>query len=81
MSSSSEKLIYMANQIGKFFAAQRDREPVEGIAEHIRLFWEPRMRTEIFHYLQDHAGKGLDPLVLKAIQNLHDQQEAVKSKA
>jgi formate dehydrogenase subunit delta len=78
--SSSEKLVYMANQIGKFFVTQRDRDPVAGIAEHIRLFWEPRMRAEIFRHLQDHAGKGLDPLVLKAIQRLQDQQQTMKSK-
>lgn len=69
-----EKLVYMANQIGKFFASQRDREPVAGIAEHIRMFWEPRMRHDIFVHLEQHGGAGLDPLVRQAIERLHDEE-------
>ncbi|MGU7776422.1 formate dehydrogenase subunit delta, partial [Burkholderia sp. MR1-5-21] len=38
-------LIDMANQIGEFFASMPDRdEALAGIADHIRRFWEPRMR-------------------------------------
>ena len=72
---SPDKLIYMANQIGKFFAGQRDREPVAAIAEHIRMFWEPRMRHEIFAHLEQHGGAGLDPSVHKAIERLHAEEK------
>ena len=64
-----EKLVYMANQIGKFFASQRDREPVAGIAEHIRMFWEPRMRTKIIAHLRA-GGEGLNDQVREAIEKL-----------
>jgi len=38
-------LIEMANQIGLFFESLPDREEaLNGIADHIRRFWEPRMR-------------------------------------
>ena len=47
----SEKLVRMANQIGKFFASQREEIRVPGIAEHIQKFWEPRMRNQIFAHL------------------------------
>ena len=33
---SPEKLVYMANQIGKFFASQGPDEAVAGIADHLR---------------------------------------------
>lgn len=41
-------LIDMANQIGAFFESMPDRdEALTGIAEHIRRFWEPRMRRAL----------------------------------
>jgi len=41
----SDHLIEMANQIGMFFDSLPDREEaLVGIADHIRRFWEPRMR-------------------------------------
>jgi formate dehydrogenase subunit delta len=66
---SPEKLVYMANQIGKFFVNQGEDKAVAAIAEHIRKFWEPRMRTAIFAHL-DAGGAGLDPFVLSAVHNL-----------
>jgi len=63
---SPEKLIYMANQIGKFFAHEGGDKAVESIADHLDKFWDPRMRAAIFDHL--HAGgAGLDPLVHKAV--------------
>ena len=42
-------LVHMANQIGEFFSAYPDRsEAMDGIANHIRKFWEPRMRLKLF---------------------------------
>lgn len=66
---SADRLIYMANQIGKFFHAQGHDKAVAGIAEHIRKFWDPRMRRSIFAHL-DAGGAGLDPHVREAIETL-----------
>ena len=44
---SPDKLVYMANQIGKFFASQGPDKAATAIAEHLRKFWDPRMRTAI----------------------------------
>lgn len=63
---SPDRLIYMANRIGKFFEVQREDEVVPGIANHIKMFWDPRMRKAIFAYV-DSGGDGLDPPVRKAI--------------
>lgn len=67
--SSPDRLVYMANQIGKFFASQGAGKAVPGIAEHIRKFWDPRMRSEIVAHL-DSGGIGLDPDVRAAVQTL-----------
>jgi len=49
---SPDKLAYMANQIGKFFAHQPHDKAVAAIADHIQKFWDPRMRSEILAHLQ-----------------------------
>ena len=69
MSSSPDKLVYMANQIGKFFNSQGHDKTVAGVAEHIKKFWDPRMRKAIFAHL-DAGGAGLDPDVRNAIASL-----------
>lgn len=69
MSSSPDRLVYMANQIGKFFQSQGHDRAVPGISEHIWKFWDPRMRKQIFAHL-DAGGEGLDPNVLEALQKL-----------
>lgn len=48
---SPDKLAYMANQIGRFFATQKREEAVTGIENHIRKFWDPRMRRTLLEHL------------------------------
>lgn len=69
MSSSPDRLVHMANQIGKFFVSQGNGKAVPGIAEHIRKFWDPRMRSAIQAHLEA-GGAGLDPEVKNAIATL-----------
>ncbi|MCA3787073.1 formate dehydrogenase subunit delta, partial [Burkholderia sp.] len=53
-----EHLIDMANQIGAFFESMPDRdEALAGIADHIRRFWEPRMRRALLAALDDPSGE------------------------
>ena len=73
--SSPDKLVYMANQIGKFFQSQGHDKAVSGTAEHIRRFWDPRMRKMNFAHL-DAGGAGLDPSVREAIESLQKEQAA-----
>ena len=69
---SSDKLVYMANQIGKFFASQGEAQAAAGIANHLEKFWDPRMRLAIFAHLEA-GGAGLEPLVRQAIKQLRDK--------
>jgi formate dehydrogenase subunit delta len=66
---SPDKLVYMANQIGKFFASQGEAQAVAGIANHLEKFWDPRMRRAITAHLEA-GGAGLDPLVRRAVAAL-----------
>lgn len=67
--ASLPRLVYMANQIGKFFVSEDEKTAVSGIADHISKFWDPRMRREIIAHLQA-GGEGLDPAVRTAVASL-----------
>jgi len=65
-----DHLVRMANDIGNFFKAEPDHaQAVDGVASHIKRFWEPRMRKEILAYV-DNGGSGLMDLVREAVLKL-----------
>ena len=65
-------LVRLANRIGEFFAAFPEREEaLDGIAQHLAKFWEPRMRRQLFDIVDNHGGEGLDTLVLAAVPLIH----------
>jgi formate dehydrogenase subunit delta len=66
---SPDKLVYMANRIGRFFAHEGEEKAVSAIADHLTKFWDPRMRAAILAHLAS-GGAGLDPPVLRAVQRL-----------
>jgi formate dehydrogenase subunit delta len=74
---SVEHLVRMANDIGNFFASEPDRDAaIAGIATHVRRYWEPRMRRQIYAHL-DAGGEGLSDLALAAIRQLAGNERAV----
>lgn len=64
---TDEKLVYMANQIAAFFAAQGEARAVPAIADHIEKFWTPQMRRR-FAALAAKDDTALKPLVKKAVK-------------
>ena len=66
---SPDRLAYMANQIGRFFAHRPEDAAAADIADHLRKFWEPRMRDQIVAMLSDDSGR-LEPAVRKAVESL-----------
>jgi formate dehydrogenase subunit delta len=65
----THNLIHMANRIGQFFESFSDHaEALEGIANHIQKFWEPRMRTALLDQLDQAGGSALLPLVAEALR-------------
>lgn len=63
-----DRLIYMANQIAGFFAAQPG-DAAAGTADHLRSFWDPRMRAEIIAWRRA-GGEGLHPVSAAAVDRL-----------
>lgn len=64
-----DNLVHMANRIGEFFQAYSDRaEASKEIAQHLRKFWEPRMRRELLAHLDCADGAGLLPIVADAVR-------------
>jgi formate dehydrogenase subunit delta len=64
-----DKLVYQANQIGKFFAHQGEEKAAAGIADHIRKYWDPRMRARIIAHVAG-GGAGLDKAARSAVESL-----------
>ena len=64
-----DNLVHMANHIGEFFDAMPDREEaLEGLSQHIRRYWAPRMRIALTDHFSQNGGAGLTPIVLEAMQ-------------
>ena len=75
-----DKLVYMANQIGKFFVTEDKATAVASIADHIEHFWDPRMRAEIIAHARD-GGAGLDQPVREAVLSLRPVEPAGRGSA
>jgi formate dehydrogenase subunit delta len=65
----TERLVSMANQIGGFFTYEEQAKAVERTADHLRKYWDPRMRAAILAHLKA-GGAGLDPVVRNAVASL-----------
>ncbi len=66
------RLVVMANQIARFFDAQGEAACVAGVEDHLRKFWDPRMRREILAHLEA-GGEGLAPAVRTAVTLLENK--------
>jgi len=69
---SPDKLVTMANQIGRFFAHEGEAKAAASTADHLAKFWDPRMRAAICNHL-DGDNAGLDPIPLKAVRILKEK--------
>ncbi len=57
------RLTYMANQIARNFAAQGEDAAIRATCQHLRDFWDPRMKAEIIGGDQS----ALDPIAKAAV--------------
>ena len=65
-----ERLVHMVNQIAANLAT--DNDPVAATAEHILLFWDPRMKRLI----QENDKAGLSLVAAAAINRLAETHDA-----
>lgn len=70
MAIGAEKLIHMAEQIATNITIVPDQAVIaEKLADHLKRYWDPRMRDELIAYAGDHRGE-LSPVLLAAIDKL-----------
>ncbi len=63
-------LVTMANDITNFFASDPDQEAaVEQVANHLKKFWEPRMREAIRRHVSA-GGEGMSSIAIQAVKRL-----------
>jgi formate dehydrogenase subunit delta len=67
---TAEKLVKKANQIVQFFAAQPRADAVAATLDHIKKFWDPRMRAQMLIFLEEGGGADLLPVARAALEQL-----------
>lgn len=64
----ADNLVRMANRIGQFFEAMPDpAEATQHVAEHLKKFWDPRMRQALLAHVDSHGTAGLNAMVEAAV--------------
>jgi formate dehydrogenase subunit delta len=74
-----QRLVHMANQVASFFASYPEAEAIDSTANHLKSFWDPRMRREIEAHLAEKAGAGLSHIAIEAVKRIAAKDAAKKS--
>jgi formate dehydrogenase subunit delta len=69
MTATVPSELRMANDIARNLGHLPGEQAAEEIAGHIGRFWDPRMRTRLYEFV-DAGAEGLDPLVVAAVKLL-----------
>ena len=72
-----DRLLGMANQIGDFFEPYPPARRAEGIRNHLRTYWDPRMREALLSYI-DGGGDGLTDFVIEGALLLRETDASRK---
>ena len=62
-------MVHNANQIALYFAAYPREEAIGSIVDHLKKFWEHRMREQIIQYVAK-GGAGLHELAVEAVKRI-----------
>ncbi|MBB4933429.1 formate dehydrogenase subunit delta [Lipingzhangella halophila] len=69
MTATTSPQIRMVNDIAVQFHSRPPEKAVEWIADHIRKFWDPRMRADVRKRAAEQPEE-FDPLALEAVRVL-----------
>lgn len=76
MNAHVDHLVTMTNDIAHFFTVESDRaKAADSVAQHLRQFWDPRMRRRILAHLAA-GGAGLEPLAAAGVRRLAELDPA-----
>lgn len=63
------RLVHMTNQIAAFFEAYPEDQAIAQTADHLRKFWDPRMRKDLIR-IAEGGGEGLSEIALAAAREI-----------
>ena len=69
-------LIKMANEIGDFFTGATGEQAARDVANHLRRYWDPRMRTQMLAYYEQRQGAGLSDVAKSGVGLLYAASRA-----
>ena len=72
-----DRLLAMAEQIGAFFAPYPPERAAEGVRNHLRSYWDPRMREALLAYIEGGAA-GLPAHVVAGAKLLKEEAAGKK---
>lgn len=72
MMSTTDRLVYMANQIARNFAADGAEAAVAETHRHIRRYWDPLMRQRVIASLAADPAQFSD-IARGAVEGLRDE--------
>jgi formate dehydrogenase subunit delta len=65
---NADHLVKMANQIGQFYEVYSDHDvALTELSQHLRRFWDPRMRREFLDHASGPGRGALRTIVLEAV--------------
>jgi formate dehydrogenase subunit delta len=70
-----EYLVTMANEIRAFFAHEEPEQVARSVANHLKRYWDPRMRQQIVAQYREGA-EGFHEDVRRAVALLADETSA-----
>ncbi|MDR3388314.1 MAG: formate dehydrogenase subunit delta [Rudaea sp.] len=74
---SIEHLVRMVNDISDYFRSEPDRSAaIAGVSNHLKKYWDPRMRRQIIAHLGEHGGEGLSELGQASVAKLRELDAA-----
>jgi formate dehydrogenase subunit delta len=68
-------LIRMANDIAAFFSADPEEDAAENIRQHLKRYWDPRMKAQIVAHYNETRGASLEGPVLAAVKLLAEEPQ------
>ena len=66
----AQNMLHKANTIRSSSRPTRTKRRLKSVANHIRLYWVPRMRQQIIDYVEKDGGAGLHELAIEAVKRL-----------
>lgn len=61
-----QHLVDMVNEIAAFFAGEDPPKAAENVANHLRRYWDPRMRKQIVAHASN-GGEGLSEVARSGV--------------